>query len=121
VGRSPGKLRNVEKLPLDKQPKGYEAAKTAIRNALRSGKIKGIIKPEFDDRVEGDPPIIDSINLYSSRVEVESLKTWLIGRGFQRQPHRALPNVQRDDVPPRQPRSARCRGGKSGGPIHART
>ena len=85
AGRSPGKLGYVEKLPLNKQPKGYEAAKTAIRNALRSGKIKGIIKPEFDDRVEGDPvPIIDSVNLYYSRVDVESLKTWLIGRGFQR-------------------------------------
>jgi hypothetical protein len=84
VGRSPSKVGNVEKLPHNKQPRGYEAAKTAIRNALRSGKIKGTIKPEFDDRVEGDPvPIIDSINLYSSRIEVESLKTWLIGRGFQ--------------------------------------
>lgn len=84
AGRSPGKLFNAEKLPSDKQPKGYKAATTAIRNALRSGKIEGTIKPEYDDHVQGDPvPIIDSVNLYSSRVEVESLKTWLIGRGFR--------------------------------------
>lgn len=85
AGRSPAKLGNVEQLPFNKQPKGYEAAKTAIRNALRSGKIKGTIEPAFDDRFDGPPePIIGSVDLYSSRVEVDSLKTWLIGRGFQR-------------------------------------
>lgn len=85
AGRSPSKLGNVEQLPSNKQPKGYEAAKTASRNALRSGKIRGTIERAFDDRSNGPPEaIIGSIDLYSSRVEVDSLKTWLIDRGFQR-------------------------------------
>lgn len=84
LGESPSERPDVERQSRERQPRGYEAIKTAIRNALRSGKIKGTIKPDFDDHVEGDPvPIIGSVNLYCSQVEVESLKEWLVSRGFR--------------------------------------
>ena len=38
-----------------------------------------------------------------------------------RQSHWPMSDVRWDDVPPRQPRPARCRRGKPGGPSHART
>jgi hypothetical protein len=84
AGQSPGQLPNVERWSSDQRPKGYEAAKTAITNALRGGRIKGTIEPQFTDDFNGNPtPIPDTVSL-SSRVEVESLKEWLAGRGFRR-------------------------------------
>lgn len=85
VGQSPSKWFNAEQLNTDKQPRGYGAARTAIRNALRSKKIEGTIEPEYTNGFNGDPePVTGTINLHTSRVEVESLKTWLVSRGFQR-------------------------------------
>ena len=85
VGQSPSKWSNVERLISEKQPRGYEAARTAIRNALSSGRINGTIKPEYtDDFNSNSHPISGTVDLHSSRVEVESLKTWLISRGFKR-------------------------------------
>jgi hypothetical protein len=85
VGLSPSEYPFVENWNMDKRPRGYGAAKTAIRNALRSGKIKGTVEPEFTNDFNGNPePITGTVDLMSSRVEVESLKAWLINRGFQR-------------------------------------
>ena len=85
VGQSPGKLNDVERRLFDNQPRGYKAVKTAIENALRSGKIQGTIESVYENDFNGNPePIFGSINLHNSRVDVESLKAWLIGRGFRR-------------------------------------
>lgn len=74
IGQSPGKLVDVERWNFEKRPRGYEAAKTAIRNALRSGKINGTIEPDVTNGFNGDPePIFGTVNLYSSRVLVELL------------------------------------------------
>ena len=84
IGRSPGRLPHVENWNRDKRPEGYEAAKTAVRNALRGGRIKGKIEPEYESDFNGNShPVADSIAL-SSRVEVESLKAFLASRGFRR-------------------------------------
>ncbi|MGQ0677394.1 MAG: hypothetical protein ACT4N4_15095 [Rhodospirillales bacterium] len=46
--------------------------------------IRGKVEPSYyesNGELTQEP---DSVNLYSSRVEVESLKEWLASRGFQR-------------------------------------
>lgn len=84
AGHSPGKFPYVEKWETHERPRGYEAAKTAIMNALRGGRIKGRI--ELEDRFDfnGNPEPIQGSVALSSRVEVESLKEWLASRGFRR-------------------------------------
>ena len=85
VGLSPSEFPYLENTNLDRRPRGFEAAKTAIRNALRSGRIVGTVQPEYTNDFNGDTePITGTINVHSSRVEVESLKNWLVSRGFQR-------------------------------------
>lgn len=84
AGASPSQNHHVENWDVGKTPLGYEAAKTAITNALRAGRIKGTIEPEYISSFNReDEPIPDSISL-RSRVEVASLKEWLAGRGFRR-------------------------------------
>jgi len=84
AGHSPDKFSYVENWEADKWPRGYAAAKTAITNALRGGRIKGAIELATYDDINGNPnPILNSVAL-SSRVEVESLKEWLSSRGLRR-------------------------------------
>lgn len=84
AGHSPGEMAYVEQTNKERRPMGYEAAKTAIRNALRGGRIKGTIELEYQYDFNGNPvPVKDSVAL-SSRVEVQSLKEWLASRGFSR-------------------------------------
>ncbi|MDP7561089.1 MAG: hypothetical protein QF745_11185 [Planctomycetota bacterium] len=85
VGEDPSSnLGYVEDWDLHERPEGYEAAKTAISNALRSGAIKGkvIRLYEQDINVHTGEFIDDSVNLSESRVDVDSLRNWLAGRGF---------------------------------------
>lgn len=67
------------------RPHGYEAAKTAIANALRRGAIKGQLIPFFEHDINGNRcgAIKDSIDLAESRVEVASLRAWLASRGVK--------------------------------------
>ena len=75
----------AEAWDMDKRPKGYEAAKTAITNAFRRGAIKGRLIPNYEYDINGNQcgAIEDSINLVESRVEVESLREWLATRGIR--------------------------------------
>lgn len=83
TGHSPGNFPYVENWETHKRPSGYEAAKTAITNALRGGRVKGTIELATHNDINGHPyPIPDSVAL-SSRVQVESLKAWLTDRGFR--------------------------------------
>ena len=74
----------VEGWDFEYRPTGYEAAKAAISDALRNGSIEGqltrLVKHDvngiFLDIIEG------SIDLRESRVEVESLRSWLSDQGF---------------------------------------
>ncbi len=76
--------RYVEGWDFEKRPNGYEAAKAAISNALRNGSIEGQLARLVKHDVNGNflDIIEDSIDLRESRVEVESLRSWLSDRGF---------------------------------------
>jgi hypothetical protein len=67
------------------RPPGYEAAKTAITNALRRGAIEGRRIPlyEYDKNGNQCGAIEDSINLAESRVDVASMRGWLKSRGIR--------------------------------------
>jgi hypothetical protein len=90
------------------RPVGYEAAKTAISNALRRGAINGKISPLYDYNEDGIPfrEVEDSIDFASSRIEVESLRTWLAGRGLKTGFFFPEPSDFRDYLDPRHPRYA---------------
>ncbi|MDR3449589.1 MAG: hypothetical protein P4M15_07570 [Alphaproteobacteria bacterium] len=66
-------------------PVGYEAAREAISSALRRGAIKGKLVPcyetDMNDNILGE--IQDSVDIHNSRLEVDSLKAWLAGRGLK--------------------------------------
>jgi hypothetical protein len=64
----------VEGWNAEQRPIAYEAAKTAISNALRRGAITGRILPIYDYDINGNTCGVqeDSIDLASSRVEVDS-------------------------------------------------
>ena len=69
----------------ENRPLGYEAAKTALSNALRRGAITGRLIPLYEHDINGNAcgAIEESIDLSSSRIEVESLRVWLAGRGLK--------------------------------------
>lgn len=77
----------VESWNILDRPLGYEAAKTAITNALRRDAIKGQLIPEYHyeyDTIGSRRTVIeDSIDLSASRVDVESLRRWLETRGIR--------------------------------------
>jgi hypothetical protein len=74
----------IEGWGAEKRPVGYEAAKTAISNALRRGLIIGKIIPVYEYDVNGNEcgQVTDSIDVAKSRIDVDSLRTWLTGRGI---------------------------------------
>lgn len=81
AGKSPSGYFSVEHFSATEKPKGYEAARTAIMNALRSGRIKGTVELEIESDLNGNESKIEGTVGLSSRVEVESLKEWLVSRG----------------------------------------
>ena len=86
IGEDPSKdSAYAENWHLHERPAGYEAAKTAITNALRKGTIEGKIIPFYDTDINGNVcgEIPDSLDVKESRVGVESLRTWLRSRGIQ--------------------------------------
>lgn len=75
----------AENWEMHQRPRGYEAAKTAVANGLRSGAIKGALVPRYEYDINGNvcATIEDSIDLANSRIDVESLRRWLQGRGIR--------------------------------------
>lgn len=83
AGVSPAVSSNVETWPPHKRPRGYEAAKTAIQNALRKQAIPGtVIELEERDFHGNIEPIAGTVSLFS-RVEVDGLRSWLMTRGLR--------------------------------------
>lgn len=66
------------------QPTGYQAAKHALMNGLRSGTLPGNLVPLFEydinGHIIGDQP--ESVDPNASRIEVDALKQWLKARGI---------------------------------------
>jgi hypothetical protein len=77
-------MNHVEISNIENRPTGYEAGKTAISNALRKGGIEGQLIPLFEYDVNGNRcgELDNTIDLTASRVEVESLRSWLANRGL---------------------------------------
>lgn len=79
----------VEGWDVEKRPRGYEAAKVALVGALRSQRIKGIVREEarlqrgsnLDEpsRFVAEPGTVD---VNTSTLDVQSLKDWLKDRGI---------------------------------------
>lgn len=84
VGENPGQLSDAERLSYENRPTGYEAAKSGIQNALRSGKIIGTVEPKLEPGLNGLESVLGTVDVHESRVEVESLKAWLASRGFRK-------------------------------------
>jgi hypothetical protein len=76
---------NCENWDYHLRPDGYEAAKSAISNALRKGLIVGDLVPIYEMDINGNycGSVEHSIDLKLSRVEVDSLRMWLASRGFK--------------------------------------
>ena len=86
VGISPtGTQELVENLKPDERPPGYEAIRTAIKNALRDGAIEGTRVPRYEIDINGYPyeEIEGSVDVTASEVEVESLKAWFLRRDYR--------------------------------------
>ena len=85
VGENPaGRYAFVENMNLDKIPEGYQAVRTAITNALKRKSIDGELcfTCEYDhhgSEIEGSK----TVDLWSSIVSVESLRSFLKGRGIK--------------------------------------
>lgn len=77
-----GKYGHVENWKREERPPGYEAAKTAIRNALRKDAIAGTIVLEMTCDSNGNEYPADGTLSLDSRVEVEALREWLSWRGL---------------------------------------
>jgi hypothetical protein len=83
AGESPAAHYHDENWDVAKRPRGYEAAKSAITNALRRNSIPGTIIEDFEHDINGQRyPLKGTITL-ESRVEVEGLRTWLWSRGLR--------------------------------------
>jgi hypothetical protein len=83
AGVSPAHCSAVERWASNDRPTGYDAAKTAILNAFRSGKIPGTVVEEIDRNSHGDEyPVPNTVSI-NSRVEVDGLRKWLQSRGLR--------------------------------------
>ncbi|GJM02861.1 MAG: hypothetical protein DHS20C08_13620 [Rhodomicrobium sp.] len=79
-----GENCHVEQWSIEERPSGYEAAKNALINGLRSKALKGYLSyiPFTDDNgyPMGDS---DDVDINSSMVNVATLKIFLEQKGFQ--------------------------------------
>jgi hypothetical protein len=66
------------------KPNGCEAALAALSSGLRRGEIEGKLVPLYEHDINGNAygEIADSIDIRNSRVEVESVREFLLKKGF---------------------------------------
>jgi hypothetical protein len=99
VGEDPSSIRqNVENWGPEQRPMGYDAAKTALANAILGGRLPATVRreahergydeepgPHQDDRKEGYHTIIFKLepDWAMTTVRIEDLQAWLSSRGFQ--------------------------------------
>lgn len=78
AGHDPSHLENrVESLNTEKQPEGYPACRAAIEFAVAQKKVEGSL-----NYYDGDYNDESRLNNHASWVEVDSLKKWLLSKGF---------------------------------------
>ncbi len=94
VGEDPsGNNSYIEDWHESNQPTGYQAAKTALTNAISSGVLpatirRNLAKPHLEDSVTSkfmgnNAALQHSIDISLTTIKVNDLKTWLITRGFK--------------------------------------
>lgn len=110
TGEAPTIASYIEDWKPEERPRGYEAAKTAITHGLLSydafsramasdldgvspehldslhrRSIEGSLVPHFDTDMNGNTlgPIEGTVDVYRSTVVVDSLRQWLLSRGFK--------------------------------------
>lgn len=83
AGVDPASYTHILSLQPDERPAGFDAAKTAITNAVRSKLIEGQIIEliEFGSLPDLGAKVPGSIDPAVSRVQVNSLRAWLRSRG----------------------------------------
>ncbi len=89
VGEDPsGNMADCENWALGNRPHGYEAAKSAISYALKTGAIEGtrignkLPDPRYDAQGNWHDRFDDGVDPAVSVVHVASLREWLASRGF---------------------------------------
>jgi len=83
IGVDPSENYHVENWNVEKRPRGYEAAKTAIVNGIRREDIYGTIVFENEYDMNGNIcGKTDCVDLRESIVSVISLKNFLRDRGI---------------------------------------
>jgi hypothetical protein len=85
VGEDPGGTASyVEGWDVENRPNGYEAAKTALTNAVRRGAIDAVVVQQVEHDFNGNEigPIAGTIDLRRTQVNVHSLSQWLADRGI---------------------------------------
>jgi hypothetical protein len=98
----------VENWDIERRPVGYEAAKAAISSALMRGTIIGKMIPIYK-MVDFDKPYAPedgSVDVMKSRVDVESLRTWLEDRGVRTGFFFPEQAIVQDYLDPKHPRYA---------------
>jgi hypothetical protein len=92
----------------DDKPRGYEGALAAISSGLRRGTIRGKIVPYYEHDINGNicGEITDSIDIRDSRVEVDSFRSFLSGRGLKTGFFFPEKPVAQDYLNPKHPRYA---------------
>lgn len=89
VGEDPsGNVGDCETWPLGNRPQGYEATKSGISHALKTGLIKGTAvgnktdQTRYDDKGDLYVVLDEGVDPVASVVEVASLREWLTSRAF---------------------------------------
>ncbi|MEQ8441748.1 MAG: hypothetical protein RIM33_04875 [Alphaproteobacteria bacterium] len=83
VGVDPAVEAYVEHNNIEKRPYGYEAAKSAIINALKRDSLVGALAWESElDQNGNEIGPSDNVNVFSSTVSVQSLRFFLKKRGI---------------------------------------
>jgi hypothetical protein len=85
AGLDPADELKLDHLDWDQNIIGLDAAKAGIGNALRNGAIKGRLHLRYvnNPNVPPESPMAEHIDFANSRVEVNSLKAYLSGRGLK--------------------------------------
>jgi hypothetical protein len=86
IGEDPsGEFAYVENWQVHERPQGYEAGKTALTNALKQKTVDGTLISEYEYDINGNCiGIIDgSIDIEKSTISVDSIRKWLLQRGFR--------------------------------------
>ena len=85
AGLDPADELKLDHLDWDQNIVGLDAATNAIANALRKNAIKGKVffRHGNDSNVKPESAQAEFIDFKNSRVEVDLLKAWLLGRGLK--------------------------------------